>query len=1070
MKYFIYDNCYLRLAALPIDSIVDTYNNSKDIDLTDNVSVKGLLDDLFSNSFFRKAVYISSKELYLQYEKIKNDTYPDTKELKNFLITFCKYYSRMASRTTPFGLFAGTTFLNINSDPTTINFEDSKFTVKNQFSLFPIVNLIRQIDATQEPLNTKLKYFVNNTSYTIGERLFYIEQFDKNGFPASNLNSIVLNEYTSSVLSGAKYGATINELIQQIPNKEISGDRKSAFIKNLIESQVLVNELWPSVSTDDFVSDLLVRVKRKSFEIPFCKEIEVIHELFKKIDTIDTLPLLEEFTNNRPDLTVLKTKDIVKTDLFVNLRSKNINENAIKDICKISFELMAINDPIRESEYLQAFKLRYYQKFEDREMPLVQALDPNYGVGYGLAINGGSEYMPLLEGLPVSVPADNPRRSKITNHEIVLNKVFRQFIEEKHEVVNIDKFVQEFINKTDSNLDEATDSSSFVFGRILTDSAVSLDNLDYKFVPVLCHAASAPRLLSRFANGDLAIKEQLKKIAADEQELFPDVIFAEVVTIPDAEYANICLYPVIRQYEIPFISNSGLPNEFQIDINDIMVSIKNKKVILISRKLNKEIVPCLSNAYNVQKATPIYRFLSDVSTQSTSYGYSWDWGVHYNEIHLPRVEYKKFILSRERWLVKKEKLKFENDASLPIYIKELRERLHIPRYVAIIEGDNELFLDLENIICCHIIVKDICKKTVVLYEFLQTPDNCFIKDAAKSYANSILITMGANKSTPAKALYEKKYRPIGIEKSITRIFPPGSDWLFVKFYSGSKILEGVLTDIIADFSAKLVEEAVIDKWFFIRYNDPNYHLRIRFHKSSRADNFEWYLIMENLQTRLTEYVSQEHAVTLMTDTYVREIERYGSHVIEFSEYVFYQDSIAVSKFLCQIYGNEGEILRWKFALVSVDRLLNDFDFDQTTKLSLLERLNNDFIKEFSNADKNHEHILLKNLNTKYRRYKQEICEIVEGDSDLQFQELYECFDYRSAEIKKEYNKISQFDQNEKNGLIAKYIHMSINRIFLVNARRHELIIYHFLKSYYKSSIEQLKSVNHDQRNRIPSAQ
>jgi hypothetical protein len=58
-----------------------------------------------------------------------------------------------------------------------------------------------------------------------------------------------------------------------------------------------------------------------------------------------------------------------------------------------------------------------------------------------------------------------------------------------------------------------------------------------------------------------------------EKKYHPDKIFAEIVHIPESRTGNILRRPILRDYEIAYLSNSGWV-EITLDINDLMVSIK----------------------------------------------------------------------------------------------------------------------------------------------------------------------------------------------------------------------------------------------------------------------------------------------------------------------------------------------------------------------------------------------------------------------------------------------------------------------------------------------------------------
>jgi hypothetical protein len=58
-----------------------------------------------------------------------------------------------------------------------------------------------------------------------------------------------------------------------------------------------------------------------------------------------------------------------------------------------------------------------------------------------------------------------------------------------------------------------------------------------------------------------------------EKKYHPDKILAEIVHIPESRTGNILRRPILRDYEIAYLSNSGVSRDYTLDINDLM-SIK----------------------------------------------------------------------------------------------------------------------------------------------------------------------------------------------------------------------------------------------------------------------------------------------------------------------------------------------------------------------------------------------------------------------------------------------------------------------------------------------------------------
>ena len=58
---------------------------------------------------------------------------------------------------------------------------------------------------------------------------------------------------------------------------------------------------------------------------------------------------------------------------------------------------------------------------------------------------------------------------------------------------------------------------------------------------------------------------------------------------------------------------------------------------------------------------------------------------------------------------------------------------------------------------------------------------------------------------------------------ITRTFNLGDEWIYLKVYSGPKILEKILINEIIQLVELMQREKIIDKFFYIRYFDDDYH-------------------------------------------------------------------------------------------------------------------------------------------------------------------------------------------------------------------------------------------------------
>lgn len=289
------------------------------------------------------------------------------------------------------------------------------------------------------------------------------------------------------------------------------------------------------------------------------------------------------------------------------------------------------------------------------------------------------------------------------------------------------------------------------------------------------------------------------------------------------------------------------------------------------------------------------------------------------------------------------------------------------------------------------------------------------------------------------------------KSEVKRIFSPGDDWLYYKIYAGQKTSDTILKEVISPISQSLINDGVIDKWFFIRYTDPKHHLRVRFHLSATKNTG---LIINLLFAPLKEFMDQNLIWKIQLDTYQRELERYGPNTISIVETLFYYESKMILGFLDLIEGEEGEEIRWLFALKSIDTYLNLFKLGDSNKLELLEILKKIFGIEFGMSRP-----LKKQLDNKYRKLRARIEWFITFDksNSTGYEALVDFLPDSNETIKSIISQIVEIDKKgnlevEINDLIASHLHMFINRLFKSKNRLNEMVCYDFLYRYYKSLI------------------
>jgi lantibiotic biosynthesis protein len=1023
----------LRSPLMPIDFLT-RFLQLPHTALADEIKV------IFTTPYLAEAIYIASPELSNELRKWQNGQQSTDKDLQKLVLSLFRYLLRMSTRCTPYGLFAGcTTGYTGPSTAVYILAADAhrKHCRLDMNYVAELAESIAQLPAVMEQLH----YFPNNSIYRTGDTYRYAAFTVKDKFRQYNLTAVNYSPYLEAVLEKATTGATIEALYQHITDDEITAAEAREFIRELIDSQLLISELEPTITGEVFFNVLTDRLAQLDGIKPVYDILCAIRQLLAT-----SPPGIEKYLQTHALVKQLlpetKNKDLVQTDLFLATTSNTISQSVISDIQEQMTALWKLSTTNKHPD-LQQFCKNFSQRYEEQEIPLSIALDTETGIGYGAYTSHYAAYAPLLEDLSAgsNVPADTIPWNNMRSFQ--LRRYIDCLKEQQSEVVLTD----DDIDSLSSTAASAIPDSFYLMGSIISESAQAVDRGAYLFDFSSCGGPSAGNLLGRFCHGDPELRTLVQQCLDEEAGNQPDVIYAEIIHLPEARTGNILLRPQLRNYEIVYLGNGSVSVDRQLPVTDLMVSVQQDQIILRSKKFNKRVIPRLSTAHNFTTGClPVYKFLCDLQFQQIRHATGWQWQLPIDAPFLPRVRYKKFILQKCSWVIhSKDHPTLRKHASAEEYVAAfaaIRQLLRLPRYITIAERDNELFIDLDNAMCVHLLVTTLLKKEqLTLQEVLQTPDQCWVTGEAGKFTNEVII--------PFKSvnLPEISAPPTSVPAIIQRHFPPGSEWLYVKIYTGINTAEKVLKTIILPLAESLEESGIIDKWFFIRYTDPEDHIRIRFHDT--AGNTSWQTILGELYARIS-VIDQGLIHRIQTDTYIREIERYGDKTMELSESIFYYDSKAVLGCIDLLHGEEGEDFRWLLAVRGVDMLLQDFDYTLSQRSAYLKRLQQHFFREFGGSQ-----TLQTQLNASYRKHMRQISSFLDQQQDVanEIEEAVSLFEKRSSHIQQVIRDVTIDTWDD---LLSSYIHMFLNRMFSSNQRKHELVVYHFLSKYYESRMAMQK--------------
>jgi thiopeptide-type bacteriocin biosynthesis protein len=285
---------------------------------------------------------------------------------------------------------------------------------------------------------------------------------------------------------------------------------------------------------------------------------------------------------------------------------------------------------------------------------------------------------------------------------------------------------------------------------------------------------------------------------------------------------------------------------------------------------------------------------------------------------------------------------------------------------------------------------------------------------------------------------------------MARSFAPGSEWLFAKLYTGPATADKVLRDVVRPVVERVLPAGAADGWFFIRYGDPDWHLRLRFHGDPARLGGE---VLPALQMAAAPLLHDGQLWRVQLDTYEREVERYGGAAgIVLAERLFQADSeaaLALAELLAE--DARGEV-RWRLALVGMDLLLGDLGFDLEARRAVVHRARDAFAAEFhADAEFGHQ------LAAKFRPERKGL-EALLGPAavaDTPYAAALEVLRRRSRALAPMMTGLRACARASRlsvplTELAPSYLHMHANRMLRSAQRAQELVLYDFLTRLYQS--------------------
>ncbi|HEX6489288.1 MAG TPA: lantibiotic dehydratase [Candidatus Dormibacteraeota bacterium] len=967
-----------------------------------------------------EAIQVASPDLATGLEAWRRS--PDGEGGRRAERALIRYLARMSARPTPYGLFAGFGAGAVGARTQLCVGSREQVRRHVRLDMEYVSEVVGRLDSSAD-LRGRLRYTANSSLYEAAGKLRYVEYTVEKGARRHRLVAAEASDYLQRVLECAREPRTLAELAGLLVGDGITEPEALAFLDELVDAQLLVSELEPATSGPEPVPPLLAQLAALGGEdMP---ETAALAEGQRLVDALGEEPLGIPASRYRAVATALEPAAVpispgrlLQVDLVRPAPDAVLGADAVATVQQAVRVLHRLA-PRGTGGALAAFARAFEARYEGREVPLCEALDEESGIGFDVSQAPEAEGSPLLAGVPLpardlAAPPWEPL------HGLLLDKLTRAT-----------RAGDLQISLTESELEAAgvapdrpLPGSFAVLGAVLPDGVAITGVL----------GPSGARLLGRFCHADPALADLVRDLVAAEEAREPDKVFAEIVHLPAGRVGNVTMRPALRGYEIPFLGRSGVDAEHQIPLQDLLVSVRDGQVVLRSRRLEREVVPRLSSAHNFVLGISPYRFLCALQNQGVAPVSGFSWGPLETAAFLPRVVSGRAVLEPARWrLNAAEVSELERDGHAGW--QRLRDRLRLPRHLQLWEGDNRLPLDLDNPLLLDAALPGLVRqKGGVLAEAIPAPDQLVARGPDGPYAHEFVLpfTMPATEVSGRPA-------PRRAGADLPRDFVPGSQWLYARLDCGTAAADQALR-VVAPVARDAVASGAACLWFFIRYADPEWHLRLRLNGEPARLLTE---VLPALHDAVRPLLADGLVSGLRLDTYRPEVERYGGpEAMPLVEQLFWADSDIVAAMLALLEGDAGLDARWRLGLLGSDLLLRDLGFDAATRLALVRRMRDGLRQEFAARPPT-----LKEIAHRFGAERRGLLELLRGGpAREELGPAVACLEERSRAWAEPMAALRELDRRGgvDGGLervASSLVHMHLNRVLRSAQRAHELVIY-----------------------------
>ena len=858
---------------------------------------RSVVDEALLDPRFRVAVAIASESVAHAADKLTRVGGPgtglDEKGARRTYATLERYLGRMATRPTPYGLFAGVAVGQLAAR-TDLRLADSAVgTTRTRADIAWVLNLIKDIESG--PAADRLTVQLNSLVYRAGDRLI-LPYADVHGVSDNRRIDIGITPVLEVVMALSTQGLSRQELTVRLA-AEVEGagiDQARGLVNQLWDLHVLLSDLRPSMG----VRRPEVELREKIQGIDELRDVHAgLTSCIAAADAADDAAVtgshaVRWLQESYRSLTPGYVESTFQLDTQLATTGNELAEGVAVEAARAAELLQRLGrSPARRgpiADYHQAFIERYGLQ---SEIQLLEVLSPELG------LDAPNHYTSPRRSVLMQSAGEDPGASHA--YDQALAAMLLETLAEGTNHLELDDERLGRLLKARPVPTVASRPTLDLYVQVAATSTAAIDRGDYLLVIAPACMSDGGRTFGRFSDmlGPETV-ENLRRLAKTEQQLHPDVVLVELnYTSPHGRASNVSPHASIHDHEIN-VNASATGEAAVVPLEEIVVGALADRLYLRWGRTGQELRVVQSHMLNIEGAPNLCRFLIEVSDDGYRDINSFDWGSMTGAPHLPRVARGRLVLQPEQWNVPLSLL--PDPAAAPETFQAEVERwrlLHgVPARVYATSEDNRLPLQLDSPRGVAELRAELRRVStghreaaLLLQEMLPSTEDAWLLSGQGPHMSELVVPLVA---TDARACARSRVprmngataSRLSAEAGNARRRVPGEDWTYVKVYAHPVRQDDILSGPLVEHLAGLEADGLLQRWYFLRYADPHPHLRLRFLPAQDAD--AWALLRRTLSWG-AGLVRANLAADVANVSYDREVERYGGpEAIDAAEEVF----------------------------------------------------------------------------------------------------------------------------------------------------------------------------------------